>query len=78
MDEDSYIIQYTYKDMKSDDIIIPPGLFIFLIDQSGSMEGNRMDISKKALELFLQSLPAKSYYQLKPQKNILKKILIKV
>ena len=64
MDEDSYIIQYRYKDIKSDDINIPPGLFIFLIDQSGSMEGNRIDISKKALELFLQSLPAKSYFQL--------------
>ena len=66
MNEDSYIIQYKFKDIKSDDkqLIIPPGLFIFLIDQSGSMGNGRIDISKKGLELFMQSLPAKSYYQL--------------
>ena len=41
-----------------------PGLFIFLIDQSGSMDGPAMDIASKALILFLQSLPPKSYYQI--------------
>ena len=64
LNEDCYIIQYKYKNIKSDDTTIPPGLFIFIIDQSGSMTGDRMIITKKALELFLQSLPAKSYYQL--------------
>ena len=66
MEEDNYIIQYKYKDIKSDDdkLVTPPCLFIFLLDQSGSMGGNKIKISKKALELFLQSLPAKSYYQL--------------
>ena len=66
MNEYNYIIQYKYKDIKSEgkDQKIIPNLFIFLIDQSGSMKGNRIEISKKALELFLQSLPAKSYYQL--------------
>ena len=41
-----------------------PGLFIFLIDQSGSMYGKPNDLVKKALLLFLQSLPEKSYFQL--------------
>lgn len=41
-----------------------PALFIFLIDQSGSMEGDSIQIVRKALNLFLQSLPVGSYYQL--------------
>ena len=41
-----------------------PGLFIFLIDQSGSMTGKSMDLCKQALLLFVQSLPAGSYFQL--------------
>jgi uncharacterized protein YegL len=41
-----------------------PVLFIFLVDQSGSMEGEPMEIVKKALLLFLQSLPEGSYYQI--------------
>ena len=61
--EDNYIIQYKYKSSKEESEI-SPALFIFLIDQSGSMQGERIGISKKALELFMQSLPAKSYYQL--------------
>ena len=41
-----------------------PGLFIFLIDQSGSMSGKSIDLVKQALLLFIQSLPAGSYFQL--------------
>ena len=41
-----------------------PGLFIFLVDQSGSMRGNSISLVKKALNLFIQSLPPKSYFQL--------------
>ena len=41
-----------------------PGLFIFLVDQSGSMHGNSISLVKKALTLFMQSLPPKSYFQL--------------
>ena len=41
-----------------------PGLFIFLIDQSGSMSGESIKLVKKALLLFIQSLPEKSYFQL--------------
>ena len=41
-----------------------PGLFIFLIDQSGSMEGKEINLVKNALLLFIQSLPQGSYFQL--------------
>ena len=41
-----------------------PGLFIFLIDQSGSMSGKPILLVRKALLLFIQSLPANSYFQL--------------
>ena len=41
-----------------------PSLFIFLIDQSGSMDGKPINIVKETLLFFLQSLPKDSYYQL--------------
>ena len=41
-----------------------PGLFIFLIDQSGSMSGKSIDLVRQALILFIQSLPAGSSFQL--------------
>ena len=41
-----------------------PGLFIFLIDQSGSMSGKSIELVRKALLLFIQSLPEHSYFQL--------------
>ena len=41
-----------------------PGLFVFLIDQSGSMSGKPNELVKKALLLFIQSLPEQSYFQL--------------
>ena len=63
LNEDNYIIQYKYK-QSQEESEISPALFIFLIDQSGSMSGKRIEISKKGLELFMQSLPSKSYYQL--------------
>ena len=73
--ENSYIINF--KNNKKNDKL-NPALFIFLIDQSGSMgSGNfwwdknpkkkknaPIKIVSKALELFLQSLPVNSYYQL--------------
>ena len=43
---------------------IDPALFIFLVDQSYSMCGSRIRIASKALEIFLQSLPVGSYYQI--------------
>ena len=59
-DETSCIIKMTYKTKKGTN----PALFIFLIDQSGSMSGKRLNIAIEALILFLKSLPKNSYYQL--------------
>ena len=65
-DELNYVIHYTNKTKKTNDNIlkINPALFIFLIDQSGSMSGESIKIASKGLKLFLQSLPEKSYYQI--------------
>jgi von Willebrand factor A domain-containing protein 5 len=32
-------------------------VFIFLVDRSGSMSGQKMEMTKEALKLFIQSLP---------------------
>ena len=61
--EINYIINYKYS-QKVDNLKINPALFIFLIDQSGSMSGSSINIVSKALELFLQSMPVGSFYQL--------------
>ena len=50
-----------YENIKENDI---PSLFIFLIDQSGSMSGNPIKLVSESLLFFLQSLPKKSYFQL--------------
>ena len=61
-DQDNKISYYSkYQENLMNDT---PGLFIFLVDQSGSMRGNSIDLVKKALILFMQSLPQKSYFQL--------------
>ena len=65
--EQSYILNYKLTDDKKgkqEDIKLNPALFIFLIDQSGSMSGSAIKVASKALVLFLQSLPAGSYYQI--------------
>ena len=64
--EKSYIINYKYNqnNKNNDNLELNPALFIFLIDQSGSMSGSSIKIVSKALELFLQSIPVGSYYQL--------------
>ena len=64
--EKSYIINYknNQNNKNTDNLELNPALFIFLIDQSGSMSGNPIKIVSKALELFLQSIPVGSYYQL--------------
>ena len=46
------------------ELVEHPGVFIFLIDQSGSMEGEPINLVKEALTLLIQSLPKDSYYQL--------------
>ena len=66
--EINYVIQYKNisKDLNNENKgnILNPSLFIFLLDQSGSMSGYSMEVACKALILFLQSLPAGSYYQI--------------
>ena len=43
---------------------LSPAIFIFLVDQSCSMRDEPIRVTCKTLVLFLQSLPAGSYYQL--------------
>jgi len=65
--EKCYTIQYRNISKKSDneeELKLNPSLFIFLIDQSGSMRGTSIKVASRALLLFLQSLPAGSYYQI--------------
>ena len=64
-DEQSYIFNYKIMEKNNkEDLELNPALFIFLIDQSGSMSGSPIKVASKALLLFLQSLPAGSYYQI--------------
>ena len=64
--EKYYCIQHRFKleQLNKDDQEMNPSLFIFLLDQSGSMSGSSMIIARKALILFLQSIPVGSYYQI--------------
>ena len=55
----SYYLKY-----QKDIINETPALFIFLIDQSGSMQGKSITLVKQALLLFIKSLPIGSFFQL--------------
>ena len=41
-----------------------PASFIFVIDQSGSMKGQSMEIAKESLKLFIKSLPQNSQFDI--------------
>ena len=73
--EINYFIQYRYKkdNTQKGNETTSPALFIFLVDQSGSMRGERIKIACKALQLFIQSLPIGSYYQIIGFGNTFKK-----
>ena len=58
--ETNYYLKYQQQEAKSD----TPSLFIFLIDQSGSMSGSAIRIVSEAILIFLQSLTKGSYFQL--------------
>ena len=58
-DEENYIQLYQQNIINSN-----PSLFIFLLDKSGSMYTERMELAKESLIFFLQSLPKNSYYHL--------------
>lgn len=66
--EQSIIFNYKLTDNEDnedeEDIYLTPAIFIFFIDQSGSMAGNSIKVASRALLLFLQSLPVGSYYQI--------------
>ena len=53
-----------YTKYKSNEKTDTPSLFIFLIEQSGSMSGSSKKLVRESLLFFLQSLPKDSYFQL--------------
>ena len=58
--ETNYYLKYQQQEEKAN----TPSLFIFLIDQSGSMSGSSIRIVSEAVLFFLQSLSKGSYFQL--------------
>ena len=58
--ETNYYLKYQQQEAKTD----TPSLFIFLIDQSGSMAGSSIRIVSESILFFLQSLTKGSYFQL--------------
>lgn len=60
-EEDKVNYSFKYQQRTNSD---NPALFIFLVDQSGSMMGKPIELVKKSLLFFIQSLPKDSYFQL--------------
>ena len=72
-DQDNMVSYYSKYENKN--INDAPGLFIFLVDQSGSMHYKSIELVKQGLLLFIQSLPSGSYFQLIDLEQILKNIM---
>jgi len=67
-EETTYLLSYfktNYENDNNNDINrCYPGLYYFIIDQSGSMAGKPIKIVIQTLKVFMQSLSKGSYYQL--------------
>ena len=50
--------------MDVDDSLLSKSIFTFVVDRSGSMGGQKMEITKESLKLFIQSLPEGSQFQI--------------
>ena len=65
--ETSFLLSYFKINEKQDENNITksfPGLYYFIIDQSGSMSGKPIKLVIQTLKVFMQSLSKGSYYQL--------------
>lgn len=69
LNETTYFLTYKIPEKIIDDLLekekkINSPLYIFLLDQSGSMEGEPIELVKSSLKIFLHSLPTNSSFQL--------------
>ena len=58
-ENENYFLKYSSNNINDN-----PSLYIFLIDQSGSMTGEPIKLVSESLLFFIQSLPKNSYFQL--------------
>eukprot|EP00358_Blepharisma_japonicum_P000490 CAMPEP_0202947418 /NCGR_PEP_ID=MMETSP1395-20130829/11580_1 /ASSEMBLY_ACC=CAM_ASM_000871 /TAXON_ID=5961 /ORGANISM="Blepharisma japonicum, Strain Stock R1072" /LENGTH=752 /DNA_ID=CAMNT_0049648657 /DNA_START=120 /DNA_END=2378 /DNA_ORIENTATION=+ len=58
----SFLPMYKQENEEIEDLQGQRGEFLFVIDRSGSMQGDRINLAKKAAVLFLKSLPPGSVF----------------
>ena len=63
-DNDAYeaYLQNSVKDSYKVSALKSKGEFVFILDRSGSMSGNRIQMAIQALQYFLKSIPPDSYF----------------